>query len=124
MTGGRDDAVDVDLSAEHAWVIIDAVVGLLRRKWVVLIVQELQVGPLRFFQLQHRVKGIHPKVLRDNLRFLQREGLVDQVLHDEGTGSKSVAYVLTDLGRSLKEPLTAVFKWGQAHLEETRAGKA
>jgi DNA-binding HxlR family transcriptional regulator len=117
-----NDADVVDLSADDAVVIVEAVLGLLRRKWVFLIFQELQAGAMRFFQIRQRVKGIQPKVLRDTLRFLEREGLVDQVLHDDGTGSKSVAYALTDLGRSLKEPLTAVCKWGQAHLEEVRAG--
>nr|MDP9335954.1 winged helix-turn-helix transcriptional regulator [Actinomycetota bacterium] len=57
-------------------------------------------------------------VLTDTLRFLERDGVIERVLHDGEHGSKSIAYQLTDLGQSLADPVTALYRWGQEHLDE------
>jgi DNA-binding HxlR family transcriptional regulator len=51
---------------------------------------------------------------------LEEAGLIESVLHNDDVGGKSVAYQLTDLGRSLLESLGALFTWGRDHLEEPR----
>jgi DNA-binding HxlR family transcriptional regulator len=97
------------------------VLALLGRKWLVSIVRELLDGPRRHFQLRCAIKGIQPKVLRETLRFLERDGMVERVLHDDGVGGKAIAYELTGLGRTLVEPLVAVCEWGRKHLDEVHA---
>jgi DNA-binding HxlR family transcriptional regulator len=99
---------------------VNHVLSVVGRKWVVSIVVELLDGPRRHFQLCRGIHGVQPKVLRDNLRFLEKAGLVESVLQIDDVGGKSIAYQLTDLGRSLLVPLGALFAWGRDHLEEPR----
>jgi DNA-binding HxlR family transcriptional regulator len=102
-----------------AWTITtQEVVGILGRKWVIPVVRELASGTKRRFQLHHAISSVTPKVLTDTLRFLERDGVIERVLHDGEHGSKSIAYQLTDLGQSLADPVTALYRWGQEHLDE------
>ena len=102
-----------------AWTITtQEVVALLGRKWVVPIVRELTTGTKRRFQLHNAIRTVSTKVLTDTLRFLERDGMIERVLHEDGHGSKSIVYQLTDLGRSLADPVTALYQWGREHLDE------
>lgn len=112
-------------AASLTWTVTtQQVVALIGRKWVIPVLRELASGTKRHFQMQYAIKGVTAKVLTDTLRFLERDGVVERVLHDEGRGSKSVAYRLTDMGRSLAEPLTALYRWGREHLEEVHQVQA
>lgn len=97
------------------------VLALIGRKWTVSILRVLQYGPRRFFQVRASIGGIQPKVLRENLRALERDGVLERVLHDDGAGSKGIAYELTHLGCSLLDLLTTVHEWGHEHLDEVHA---
>jgi DNA-binding HxlR family transcriptional regulator len=99
---------------------VNHVLSVVGRKWIVSILVELLDGPRRHFQLRRGIHGVQSKVLRDNLRFLEEVGLVESVLHNDDVGGKSIAYQLTDLGRSLLVPLGALFAWGRDHLEDRR----
>ena len=102
-----------------AWTITtQEVVAILGRKWVIPVARELASGTKRRFQLHNAIRDVAPKVLTDTLRFLERDGVLERVLQDDGNGSKSIAYQLTDLGRSLANPLTAIHRWGREHLDE------
>jgi DNA-binding HxlR family transcriptional regulator len=103
-----------------ATVTTQEVLVLLSRKWVVSVLRELLAGPRRHFQLRCAIRDVQPKVLRETLRFLERDGLVERVLHDDGVGGKAIAYELTELGGSLVEPLVAIYLWGRTHLDEVR----
>jgi len=96
---------------------------MLGRKWVLPVVRELGAGAQRHFQLRNRVKGVSPKVLTETLRFLERNGVIAQVLHHDGYGATSVAYQLTDLGRSLETPVGAIYRWGRDHLDEVERSR-
>jgi DNA-binding HxlR family transcriptional regulator len=103
-----------------AWTVTtQEVIALLGRKWVIPVLRELASAtePKRHFQIRIAIKGVTAKVLTDTLRFLERDGIVEPVLHDERHGSKSIAYQLTDLGQTLATPLTALYEWGRAHLD-------
>jgi DNA-binding HxlR family transcriptional regulator len=114
--GGRSSAASI------LWTVTaQEVLALIGRKWTVSILRVLQHGPRRFFQVRARIGGIQPKVLRENLRALERDGVLERVLHDDGAGSKGIAYELTQLGYSLLELLTTVHAWGDEHLDEVRA---
>ena len=96
---------------------------MLGRKWVVPVMRELASGTRRRFQLHHGIKGVTPKVLTDTLRSLERDGVIERVLHDDGHGAKSIAYQLTELGRSLGTPVTAIHRWGHEHLDEVHRSR-
>ena len=80
-------------------------------KWTALIVILLHERPRRFSELVDDVGGISKKALTDTLRALERDGLVTRK-------QAPVGYALTDLGRTLHDPLVALQVWAQAHVEE------
>jgi DNA-binding HxlR family transcriptional regulator len=90
-------------------------------KWTGLVVLALSDGTLRFGELRQRIGGVAPKVLTQTLRNLERDGLVTRTIHAEMP--PRVEYALTDLGRSLREPLTAVQSWAEANVDQVLANR-
>lgn len=76
----------------------------------------LSGGPLRFGELRDAVDGICSKVLADALRGLERDGIVERTAYDEMP--PRVEYELTSLGQTLREPLTALGRWAEQHIED------
>ncbi|MDR1032497.1 MAG: helix-turn-helix transcriptional regulator, partial [Candidatus Nomurabacteria bacterium] len=58
-------------------------IGLVSNKWKLYIVHELLNGRKRFGELQRRVRGISQKVLTDNLRAMERDGLLTRTVYPE-----------------------------------------
>jgi DNA-binding HxlR family transcriptional regulator len=92
------------------------VLSLLSRKWVVASVRTLHDEAKRPGQLRREIKGIQPKVLRETLRALEAEGLVDQILVRDSLGDRYICWNLTPHGRTLAVPLAALYQWGRQHL--------
>ena len=90
-------------------------------RWTVLVVLTLLAGTRRFSDLRLRVRGITPKVLTSTLRGLERDGLVVRRIYAEVP--PRVEYSLTDLGRSLEEPLRAISGWAEQHMPEIEAAR-
>ncbi|GGO02415.1 winged helix-turn-helix transcriptional regulator [Microbispora bryophytorum] len=83
-------------------------------KWRVLVIYALLAGPQRHSQLRRRLPGITQKVLTETLRGLETDGMVERrVIKD--TAPQHVEYALTDLGRTLREPLGAICAWAAEH---------
>jgi DNA-binding HxlR family transcriptional regulator len=78
-------------------------------KWAVLTVAHLARKPQRFTDLLENVPGISRRMLTVTLRQLERDGLVGREIRVGTPGQ--VDYVVTELGRSLFEPLIAVALW-------------
>jgi DNA-binding HxlR family transcriptional regulator len=83
-------------------------------KWTVLVVALLEDGPLRFTQLRDRIGGVAPKVLTETLRSLERDGLVTRTVFAQVP--PRVDYELTEVGRSLAEPLDLLRDWAEVHV--------
>ena len=82
---------------------------LVGTKWKVLIVRDLLTGTKRFKELQRSV-GCSQKVLTDNLRELETNGLVSRKVYAEVP--PRVEYSMTKLGATLEPVLDAMAKWG------------
>ena len=82
---------------------------LVGTKWKVLIVRDLLGGTKRFKELQRSV-GCSQKVLTDNLRELETNGLVSRKVYAEVP--PRVEYSMTKLGATLEPVLDAMAKWG------------
>lgn len=82
---------------------------LVGTKWKVLIVRDLLTGTKRFKELQRSV-GCSQKVLTDNLRELETNGLVSRKVYAEVP--PRVEYSMTKLGATLEPVLNAMAKWG------------
>jgi DNA-binding HxlR family transcriptional regulator len=91
-------------------------------RWTIVLVERLATGPQRFAQLRAATRGISEKMLTQTLRSLERDGLVRR---DPLPGNPpSVEYHLTELGRSLLEPLEAVRTWSDRHIKDVEAARA
>ena len=85
-------------------------------KWTVLIIDILDDGPKRFGEIRQAIGGITPKVLTSTLRSLVADGLVTR--QSFGEVPPRVEYSLTDLGRSLQAPVTALRRWAERNVAE------
>ena len=80
-------------------------------RWLLLIVESLSDGPLRFGELAERV-GAASNILSDRLRRLEAEGLV--VAEPYSTRPVRFSYDLTAAGHELAAALVALTAWGAA----------
>jgi len=78
--------------------------------WATLIVRELLAGPLRFSELKGCLPGISAHTLTERLRKFEKHGLVIRTAYAETP--PRVIYALTPLGRSLRDVLEAMNRWG------------
>jgi DNA-binding HxlR family transcriptional regulator len=90
-------------------------------KWSIYIVGYLRDGPLRFNELRRSIEGISQRMLTLTLRGLERDGLVTRTIFP--TIPPRVDYELTDLGRTLLEPVLAISQWAERHREEIQASR-
>ena len=86
----------------------------LAAKWRVLLVYSLLPGPQRPADLRRRVPGITQKMLTSTLRGMQDDGLVARRVL-KADPPQHVEYELTELGRTLREPLAAICDWALSH---------
>jgi len=78
-------------------------------KWTVMAVDSLTQGPRRFNAIMRHIEGVSHRMLTLTLRGLERDGLVKRTAY--ATIPPKVEYELTELGRSLIEPLSALGDW-------------
>lgn len=90
-------------------------------KWTAMIIIALSDGPLRFGAVRDAAEGISGKVLADTLRDLERDGIVERTAYDEMP--PRVEYELTALGQTLREPLTALGRWAEQHIEDVLSAR-
>jgi DNA-binding HxlR family transcriptional regulator len=87
--------------------VLDRISG----KWHTLLLIAMAEGPRRFGELRRGLPDISQRMLTQSLRELQRDGLVGRRVYP--TAPPSVDYRLTDLGRSLLTPLSALIRWAE-----------
>ncbi|MDE6473558.1 MAG: helix-turn-helix transcriptional regulator [Clostridia bacterium] len=85
-------------------------VQLIGNKWKLLIIRNLLNKPQRFTEFSKTIPGISKKVLTDNLRALEYDGLIEREVFAEVP--PRVVYSLSPLGNSLKPILDAMWDWG------------
>ena len=88
-------------------------VQLIGNKWKLLIIRNLLDRPQRFTELKNGVPGISQKVLTDNLRAMESDGIVSREVFAEVP--PRVIYSLTDIGRSLLPIIDAMADWGNSY---------
>ena len=94
-------------------------VGLIGNKWKLLIIRDLLTGTKRFGELRKSVTGISQKVLTDNLRSLEQDGLVIRTIFAEVP--PRVEYELSGLGNTLRPIMDSMELWGKRYKEITAA---
>jgi DNA-binding HxlR family transcriptional regulator len=100
---------------------LDAVLDVVGGKWKTLILWELHPQPRRFGELRRLVEGISEKVLIQQLRELEADGIVHRDQYNEVP--PKVEYSLTALGESLNSALMPLCDWGEQHMDRIAAGR-
>lgn len=92
-------------------------------KWALLIIEALGDDTLRFGELRKEIEGVSHKMLTQNLRMLERNGLVERKVHP--TVPPRVEYTLTEPGRALRVTIDGMCDWTHqylGHIEAARHG--
>lgn len=92
---------------------VETTLTLIGDKWKVLILRDLLPGTKRFGELKKSIGHVSQKVLTAQLRDMEQSRLVHREVFAEVP--PRVEYSLTDLGRSLKPILDALWAWGEGY---------
>lgn len=85
-------------------------------RWKVLILRELFPGVRRFGQLHRALSGITQKMLTQQLRELEEDGIIHREVYLQVP--PKVEYSLTTLGESLKPIIDSMHEWSIKHLAQ------
>lgn len=105
--------------------ICGAMADILNRigdKWSVMVVGHLTHKTMRFNELRHAIGGISQRMLTLTLRNLERDGLVIRTVYPEIP--PRVEYRLTELGRTLTDPLDTLWNWAARHMHAVNTARA
>jgi DNA-binding HxlR family transcriptional regulator len=96
---------------------LDATLRVIAGKWKPLILYFLaQGGPTRYGELRRAVRDVSDKMLIQQLKELEGDGLVKRTDYKEVP--PRVDYALTPLGCSLAEALVPLCSWGTENMAE------
>ena len=95
---------------------VETTLGLIGGKYKALILWHLMEGSLRFGELQRRVPNATAKMLTQQLRELERDGLLTRTVHP--VVPPRVDYQLSERGLSFRPILQAIYRWGSGYLAE------
>jgi DNA-binding HxlR family transcriptional regulator len=92
---------------------VNSVLALLRGRWKLVILFHLFDGKVqRFSDLERLVKGISQKMLAQQLRSLESDGLVIRTIYD--FKPPQVDYRLTPWGQQLCTVLDSMLEWSES----------
>ncbi|TLQ42390.1 winged helix-turn-helix transcriptional regulator [Streptomyces marianii] len=91
-------------------------------KWALLIIEALGERTLRFSELLGEVEGISHKMLTQNLRMLERNGLAHRKVHP--TVPPRVEYSLTEPGLALRRTVDTMCDWTHRYLGHIEASRS
>lgn len=104
---------EIKLGCSSVKVTLDVMGG----KWKPLIMFLLVEETLRFSELQRNIVGITQKMLTEQLRELERDGLISRKVYPQVP--PKVEYSITSYGRTLLPVLDTMHKWGKEHRKVT-----
>jgi len=84
---------------------------VLEGKWKIVIIAQLFAakGPLRFSELERRVEGVNQKMLIQQLKELEKDGIVTRTIFAQVP--PRVEYALSEIGLALGPSLEALIDW-------------
>ena len=96
---------------DHAGCPAMETIALIGGRWKVIILHVLSKHARRFGEINVRIPAISRKVLTEQLRELEADGLISRKQYKELP--PKVEYALTDFGRSLCPLLTYISAWNK-----------
>jgi DNA-binding HxlR family transcriptional regulator len=101
---------------------LEAALAVVGGKWKPIVLWHLAPGARRFGELRRLVTGISEKMLIQQLREMEADGIVAR--EDFKEVPPRVEYSLTPLGVSLSDALRPLCGWGEEHMSRIGQGKA
>lgn len=106
---GKLDDVTPDMAASG----IEAAFRMLEGRWKVVIIFHLfDRGTLRFSELERAIPAVSQKMLTQQLRDLERDGIVERTVYAEVP--PKVEYRLTQWGEAMCPALDSLLEWAAA----------
>ena len=96
-------------------------VQLIGNKWKLLILRNLLARPWRFNEMLRSISGISQKVLTDNLRAMEKDGIIIRTVYPEVP--PRVEYSLSELGDSMRPIIKAMEVWGKNYQQMVKAAE-
>ena len=93
---------------------VEATLGLIQGKWKIVILFRLMDEPRRFNELTRLLPNITQRMLTNQLRDLEKDGLVHRECYAQVP--PKVEYSTTELADSLMPVLLSIRDWGKAHM--------
>lgn len=100
---------------DHHGCPVQATINLLSGKWKVQILWHLSFSQLRFAELHRKLGKISEKVLTDQLRQLETDGVIRR--HVSPSIPPMVTYSLNAQGEKLVPMMESLCDWGSAHFQ-------
>lgn len=91
---------------------------LIGNKWKIFIIQQLMDRPFRFSELRRAIPGISEKVLTDNLRTMEKDGLITRTVFPEVP--PRTEYALSELGNTMRPIIESMATWGTGYQQIVR----
>lgn len=89
---------------------VEYTASIIGNKWKIIILRDLLTGTKRYNELTRSVVGISAKVLTENLRDLERNGIISRKVYP--VVPPKVEYSLTEKGKELKGVLDMMREFG------------
>lgn len=110
----------VAYTAETASESIQNIIRVLEGRWKLVILFQLFGGNVRrFSDLERAIPGVSQKMLIQQLRQLEADGVVARIVHPQVP--PKVEYHLTEWGQQLCPALDALLLWAEAAPAELRS---
>lgn len=93
---------------------VEGTLELIDGKWKGVVLYHLLSGTLRFNELRRHLKACTQRMLTNQLRELEADGLVHRKIYAQVP--PKVEYSLTARGRSLEPVIRALKDWGETHI--------
>jgi DNA-binding HxlR family transcriptional regulator len=103
-----------DIYQERAGCPVYTAIGVIEGRWKPMLFQRLAAGPHGFGELRRALPGVTRKVLREQLRQMQSDSLIQR--RPLTPAVRGVRYQLTRYGRTLMPVFGALGRWGLRHL--------
>lgn len=97
---------------------VEYTASIISNKWKILILRDLLTGVKRYNELTRSVVGISAKVLTQNLRDLEADGIVQRTVYP--VVPPKVEYSLTSKGLALKSVLHSMEQYGNTYKDGSK----
>lgn len=92
---------------------VEYTASIISNKWKIIILRDLLTGTKRYNELSRSVVGISAKVLTENLRELEQDGIVIRKVYP--VVPPKVEYSLSEKGQALRKVLACMKAFGEKY---------